>query len=114
MNVRSILKLASTLTDDILATWDSPPEPDSYGYAAFEDAFDRFLGSKNVIVPKLSRSEEERRDKRGGAKKWTSDALGIPEDGLYDIEQSKDLKLMDFQVCETFESISGCTDLVYN
>ncbi|KLO20752.1 hypothetical protein SCHPADRAFT_816295 [Schizopora paradoxa] len=80
------------------SSWDSPPEPGSIGYAAFIDAFNRFLSSRKVVVPKLSKAEEERRERRNGVKKWSSSAFGIPEGGVYDIEQSKDLKLMDFQV----------------
>lgn len=49
-------------------------------------------------MPKLTKQAVERLEKRFGAKAWTSELLGVPESGDYDIGQSNTFKLMDFQV----------------
>lgn len=55
--------------------------------------------SRSVTVTKLSGKEVEKRESRNNRKQWTSDFLGVPEGGKYDIGQKDGLSLMPFQVC---------------
>lgn len=81
-----------------VATWDSPPHQGAQRYAEFEHAFKSYLSSRDVDVKKKSKAEVEALEKRLGQKSWKREHLGVPEDGLYDIGQDKNLSLFDFQV----------------
>lgn len=82
----------------ILATWDSPPRPGTFGYEEFKIAFDEFLRARDVHVKKKSASEIQKIEDRSGRRRWESSVLGIPENGVYDIGQDPSSKLMPFQV----------------
>ena len=57
MKVRDHLALILNvfLKKSILATWDAPPRPAENNYGCFKTAFDRFIDSRNVLIPKHDR-----------------------------------------------------------
>ncbi|TFK36879.1 hypothetical protein BDQ12DRAFT_686022 [Crucibulum laeve] len=77
------------------ATWDTPPLPEESGFEAFMTAFKRFVESRDVVVPKLSKAHAEKfdnRDKDGFRKHLLKEAADL------DLGQDSSLKLMPFQV----------------
>lgn len=75
------------------ATWDSPPGPSQAGYAAFEHAFQRFVDSRRLFVPK--------KDKKA-ARTFDNRSKSLFEQKQLALQTDPDLgqegKLMDFQV----------------
>ncbi|KAI0361386.1 hypothetical protein OH77DRAFT_1417635 [Trametes cingulata] len=75
------------------ASWDSPPRPSDLGYAAYRNAFTRFLFAQSVTVPLRDKKQEV--VKAGAAwlkrQKFTTESQP-------DLGQSSQLKLMPFQV----------------
>ncbi|KAG5636366.1 hypothetical protein H0H81_008284 [Sphagnurus paluster] len=80
----------------LIATWDSPPRPEDPGYVSFQTALERFISSRQVIVPKHSASYSEKFDKRAKNEYQTRHQLKDAAD--LDIGQNRQLKLMPFQV----------------
>ncbi|KAJ2932680.1 hypothetical protein H1R20_g4415, partial [Candolleomyces eurysporus] len=78
------------------ASWDSPPRRGEPGYDAFTTAFRRFINSRDVLVPELSRKDAVAFDKRPKDEFRRKHALKDPA-GL-ELDQDKSLKLMPFQV----------------
>lgn len=77
-------------------SWDSPPRPDEPGYAAFENAFKRFLAARQVQVPKRTIKEAKAfddRPKNAWRKRYQFTDVHQPQNG-----QDPQLKLMPFQV----------------
>jgi chromodomain-helicase-DNA-binding protein 4 len=87
-----------------LAAWDAPPRPGEYGYAAFEKAFQRFINSRTVKVPRLSVADikaMENRPKDG----FRKDHL-LKDDEQPELGQNSQLKLMPFQVTASIASLA--------
>ncbi|GLB35984.1 putative class II histone deacetylase complex subunits 2 and 3 [Lyophyllum shimeji] len=78
------------------ATWDSPPRRGDPTYSAFQTALQRFADSHHLVVPKHSASYCETFDKRAKDGYRAQHALKDASD--LDIGQSRQLKLMPFQV----------------
>ncbi|KAJ7071197.1 SNF2 family N-terminal domain-containing protein [Mycena amicta] len=74
------------------ATWDSPPLPDSPGYAAFSTALERFIAARDVWIPEGTKTRMPDRAKEG----YSSHRLKQAED--LSLGQDPAFKLMDFQV----------------
>ncbi|KAF8167730.1 SNF2 family N-terminal domain-containing protein [Crassisporium funariophilum] len=77
------------------ATWDAPPRPGEMFYEAFKTAFDRYINSRSVLVPKHDKAYWKVFDNRvedGYRKHLLRDASDL------DIGQLPSLKLMPFQV----------------
>ena len=88
-----------------IATWDSPPRPEEFGYEDFKAAYEDFLYARTVQVKKKTASEIQKIDNRGGRRRWDREILGIPEvenpeTATYDIGQDPANKLLPFQVSE--------------
>ncbi|EGO30851.1 hypothetical protein SERLADRAFT_444458 [Serpula lacrymans var. lacrymans S7.9] len=94
------------------ATWDSPPRPNESTYAAFKNAFRRYIDSRNVYVNKLTPSQAKTFDNRpkGGYK----NNHALRGDVQPDLGQSNALKLMPFQVdgvnwlCDNWWNLQHC------
>ena len=77
------------------ATWDAPPRPNEPGYAAFKRAFDRFIDSREVLIPKQSAKYWEVFDDR---KKDDYRKFMLKSASDLDLGQDSKFKLMPFQV----------------
>ena len=77
----------------IEATWDSPPRPGEAGYKSFQNAMERFILSRTVVVRKDWSKKFDKRAKEGSRKYLLKDASQLK------LGQRPDLKLMPFQVC---------------
>ncbi|KDR85372.1 hypothetical protein GALMADRAFT_234197 [Galerina marginata CBS 339.88] len=77
------------------ATWDSPPRPGQAGYKFFQKAFDKFMESRSVVVPKRTNKYWEAFDNRN-AEDYRKHVLKEASD-LALGQDPKD-KLMPFQV----------------
>lgn len=93
----SFLSSASnTGLNNLLASWDSPPGPHEEGYEAYSDAFQRFVYSRTVEVPKLKAAHAKHFDDRAKdvfmKKHYLKDAADLQ------LGQAAGLKLMPFQV----------------
>ncbi|TDL28199.1 hypothetical protein BD410DRAFT_739739 [Rickenella mellea] len=94
------------------ATWDSPPQRGSPGYAAFENAFDRLVASRQITVPKRGKNADS--ELRKGSKAWRSSVVGIPSGRKHDVGQDKNLSLMKFQedgvnwLCKNWFDLQHC------
>ncbi|PPQ64493.1 hypothetical protein CVT26_002032 [Gymnopilus dilepis] len=77
------------------ATWDAPPRPNEPGYAAFKRAFDRFIDSREVLIPKQSTKYWEVFDDR---KKDDYRKFMLKSASDLDLGQDSKFKLMPFQV----------------
>ena len=101
---RTLLHMSGKLLITSPATWDSPPRETDVGYAAFQDAFRRFIASRSVVVP------TKRKDLR------TEDAAAKFNfnQSRPDLGQAPELKLMPFQVdgvnwlCKNYLSHQNC------
>lgn len=78
------------------ATWDSPPRPGEAGYKSFQNAMERFIPSRNVIVRKKTKDWCQKFDKRtkDGSRRYL-----LKDASQLNLGQRPDLKLMPFQVC---------------
>lgn len=77
------------------ATWDTPPKLAETGYEAFKIAFERFIDSQDVILPKRDKAFWklfDDRPKGGYRKNLLKDASDL------NLGQPSNLKLMPFQV----------------
>lgn len=80
------------------ATWDTPPKLAETGYGAFKVAFERFIDSQAVIVPKRDKAfwkAFDDRHKGDYRRHMLKDALDL------NLGQTSNLKLMPFQVRTT-------------
>ncbi|KAJ3555472.1 hypothetical protein NP233_g12200 [Leucocoprinus birnbaumii] len=77
-------------------SWDSPPQPGEKGYDAFKSAFERFVFSRSVEIPKLSTAHWKQFDDRAKGEYRKKYALKDAAD--LQLGQAPGLKLMDFQV----------------
>ncbi|EDR15764.1 SNF2 family DNA-dependent ATPase [Laccaria bicolor S238N-H82] len=93
------------------ATWDTPPRAHETGYDSFVVAFNRFVDSRSVVVPKLNRTHTkdfDAREKGGYKKHILKDASDL------DLGQDPRLKLMPFQVdgfnwlCNNWWNLQHC------
>ncbi|KAI0375223.1 hypothetical protein BV20DRAFT_1110377 [Pilatotrama ljubarskyi] len=75
------------------ASWDSPPRPSDPGYAAYRDAFTRFLFAQSVTVPLRDKKQEIAKAGPAWLKRQKFTTESQP-----DLGQSSQLKLMPFQV----------------
>ncbi|KAF8973574.1 hypothetical protein BDZ97DRAFT_1690769 [Flammula alnicola] len=78
------------------ASWDSPPKRGEPGYGAFKVAFDRFVDSRSVFIPKRDKSYWEVFDKRTQDEYRKKHLLKHASD--LELGQAPNLKLMPFQV----------------
>ena len=81
-----------------LATWDAPPRPGEPGYEAFKRAFERFLESRTVVLPKHDKKYWDAFDSRSRDDYQRKHRLKDAAD--LDLGQPKNLKLMPFQVTD--------------
>jgi hypothetical protein len=84
------------------ATWDTPPKLGETGYEAFKVAFERFIDSQAVVLPKRDKAfwkVFDDRHKGGYRKHLLKDASDL------NLGQPSNLKLMPFQV-RTIVSLS--------
>src|SRR5690242_16395286 len=79
-----------------LASWDSPPRQGEKGYDAFVNAFQRFVFSRTVEIPKLSKAHLKQFDDRVKDEFRKKYMLKDPSD--LQLGQAPTLKLMPFQV----------------
>jgi len=90
------LCVASTASNQKIATWDAPPRPeDEKNYKAFETAFNRYVDSQSVVIPKNNKKywdTFDNRNKDDYRKHALKDASNL------DLGQDPSLKLMQFQV----------------
>jgi hypothetical protein len=76
-----------------VGSWDTPPRSGEFGYQSFQNAFRRFLQSRNVWISRRSKQDAKAfDDRKEGSRPFVF--KGTP-----DLGQSPDLKLMPFQVC---------------
>jgi hypothetical protein len=96
MKVHTIWLLSLTShKQQILATWDAPPRPTENNYESFKRAFDRFIDSRNVLVPKHNQAYWnvfDDRDADGFRKHLLHDASKL------ELGSAPNLKLLPFQV----------------
>lgn len=95
----------------MLATWDSPPTEEDRHYAAFQNAFERYIASRSVVIKSLSRrgdkEEHEHRRKTQKLQRFTDEKQ--PQLG-----QNSKLSLMSFQVdgvnwlCSNYRKSQNC------
>lgn len=91
------------------ATWDAPPRHGEPGWAAFENAFERFLNGRLIPKPSGPTVKEQARKRNDYMRKYR-----LQEGQQPDLGQRKDLKLMDFQVdgvnwlCNNWWNIQHC------
>ncbi|KAJ3512355.1 hypothetical protein NLJ89_g3566 [Agrocybe chaxingu] len=78
------------------ATWDAPPRRGEPGYEAFKAAFDRFVESLNVIIPRQNKKYWDKFDARDPNAYRRQHMLKDASD--LDLGQAPNLKLMPFQV----------------
>ncbi|KAF5352561.1 hypothetical protein D9756_006063 [Leucocoprinus leucothites] len=78
------------------ASWDSLPRPGEKGYDAYKRAFERYVFSRNVEIPKLSAAHIKRFDNRTKDEYRKKHALDDAAD--LQLGQAPGLKLMPFQV----------------
>lgn len=79
-----------------IVTWDSPPRQTEASYSLFQRAFDRFVKSREVIVPVRSKEELEIAQLRGS--KPLPRELKFTDDAQPQNDQAGGLNLMPFQV----------------
>lgn len=84
------------LTHLISASWDSPPQQGEKGYEAYLNAFERFVLSREVEIPKLSKAHLKQFDDRAHDEFRKKYMLKDPAD--LQLGQAPNLKLMPFQV----------------
>lgn len=78
------------------ASWDSPPELGEKGYDAFTNAFERYVFSRTVEVPKLSKAHAKQFDNR--VKDEYRKKYLLKDAADLQLGQAPGLKLMPFQV----------------
>lgn len=95
--VCSFLRLSMSASNYLVATWDTPPRPGEPGYSAFEKAFDRFIDSQTVFVPKQDKAYWKAFDDRNHDEYRKKHMLKEASD--LELGQASNFKLMPFQVC---------------
>ena len=98
-------KLSPSISQKIIATWDSPPRQNEPGYSAFKVAFGRFLDSRKVHI-KL-RNKKQIEDFESRRKNEFRQKYALKQDEQPDLGQQEQLKLMPFQVNNPFTNSSN-------
>lgn len=105
MKVCSFLYKSISTSNHPAATWDTPPRLGEPGYSAFERAFDRFIDSQTVFVPKQDKAYWKAFDNRSHDEYRRKHMLKDASD--LELGQASNFKLMPFQV-----SIFDCSSLL--
>jgi chromodomain-helicase-DNA-binding protein 4 len=78
-----------------VATWDAPPREGDPGYEAYRRAFSRFIHARTIPPPKgVSGPGVAAR-----APNYFMRTQQLKKDGVLDLGQEPQFKLMDFQAC---------------
>jgi chromodomain-helicase-DNA-binding protein 4 len=85
----------ANVADSGLATWDAPPREGDPGYEAFHRAFVRFVQARSIPKPTGPRGLAKGKRPKNHYKKHCA----LEKDGVLDLGQDPQYKLMDFQVC---------------